>query len=103
MPPSFVVAFIEPMGAEKFVSDGTESSGVVFHIGTSFSDPGFGLEPSGGMGGTRVQKKRETNLFWPLRACVLRKSFIGAASPPNVRHAKLYFCHKKHFFLNYSS
>ena len=48
------------------MGDGTDSSGVVsgvvFHIGTSFLDPGFGLELSGEWGDEGT-KKRETDLF----------------------------------------
>ena len=59
-------------GAGTFVNGGTDPSGVVFPIGTSFFGPGFGLEPSGEEG-TRVRKSAKRTCWRSLRACVRRK------------------------------
>ena len=59
-------------GAGTFVNGGTDPSGVVFPIGTSFFGPGFGLEPSG-EGRTRVRKSAKRTGRGALRACVRRK------------------------------
>ena len=58
--------------AGTFVNGGTDPSGVVFPIGTSFFTSGFGLEPSGEEG-TRVRKSAKRTCWRSLRACVRRK------------------------------
>ena len=58
--------------AGTFVNGGTNPSGVVFPIGTSFFGPGFGLEPSGERRG-RVRKSAKRTGRGSLRACVRRK------------------------------
>ena len=69
-------------GAGTFVNGGTDPSGVVFPIGTSFFGPGFGLEPSGGRGDEGT-KKRETDLLGV--ASRLRSEEVRSSGPRRAR------------------
>ena len=81
-PPSFVVVrqavVHRAEGVGKFVSDGTDPSGVVFPIGTSFFASGFGLEPSG-EGGIGYEKARNGPVGGRFAPAFGGSSFIGSA------------------------